>query len=107
MLIIEGIPLYYLEMSIGYQTGRGPTGTWFRTAPVLGGIGIAELILCFIVSLYYVVTMVWSFFYMFNSFHATLPWSKCDYAADLQAAFNASRNLTDVCRNDSAQYEKN
>ena len=44
MLIIEGIPLFYLEIAIGQRKRRGSVGVWNLIHPYLGGVGIASMV---------------------------------------------------------------
>lgn len=41
------------------------------------GIGYATTIVCFLLNIYYIVILAWTFHYFCNSFTTTLPWSSC------------------------------
>ena len=77
MLAIEGIPLYYLELCIGQRMRKGSVGVWNEISPYLGGVGIASVVVCFLVSLYYNIIIAWCVFYFVKSFENPLPWSEC------------------------------
>ena len=77
MLALEGIPLYYLELCIGQRMRKGSVGVWSEISPYLGGLGIASVVVCFLVSLYYNVIIAWCVFYFVKSFQNPLPWSSC------------------------------
>ena len=77
MLAIEGIPLYYMELCIGQRMRKGAVGVWNEISPYLGGVGLASVMVCFLVSLYYNVIIAWCMFYLINSFQDPLPWSRC------------------------------
>ncbi|KAK2560677.1 Sodium-dependent neutral amino acid transporter B(0)AT3 [Acropora cervicornis] len=77
MLALEGIPLYYMELCIGQKMRKGSVGVWNEISPYLGGVGIASVVVCFLVSLYYNVIIAWCVFYFFKSFQNPLPWSEC------------------------------
>ncbi|KAJ2941338.1 hypothetical protein O0L34_g3538 [Tuta absoluta] len=80
MLILEGIPLFLIEMAIGQKMRLGSLGVWNTIHPWLGGIGISSCIVTLFVALYYNVIITWVFFYLFNSIRLTadqLPWSQC------------------------------
>lgn len=77
MLALEGIPLYYMELCIGQRMRKGSVGVWSEISPYLGGLGIASVVVCFLVSLYYNVIIAWCVFYFFKSFEHPLPWSSC------------------------------
>ena len=56
---------------------KGSVGVWTEISPYLGGVGIASVVVCFLVSLYYNVIIAWCVFYFFKSFEHPLPWSSC------------------------------
>lgn len=39
MLVLEGIPLFYLELAIGQKMSLGSIGAWTAISPYLGGVG--------------------------------------------------------------------
>lgn len=67
MLILEGVPLFLIELGLGQRMRQGALGVWNTIHPWLGGIGIASCIVTFFVALYYNVIITWCFFYLFNS----------------------------------------
>ncbi|KAH0950902.1 hypothetical protein HN011_000342 [Eciton burchellii] len=84
MLILEGIPLFLIELALGQRMRQGALGVWNTIHPWLGGIGIASCIVTFFVALYYNVIITWCFYYLFNSLEAvtinfgkSLPWATC------------------------------
>ncbi|XP_076766607.1 sodium- and chloride-dependent transporter XTRP3 isoform X2 [Xylocopa sonorina] len=77
MLILEGVPLFLIELGLGQRMRQGALGVWNTIHPWLGGIGIASCIVTFFVALYYNVIITWCFFYLFNSLEEPLPWAKC------------------------------
>ncbi|XP_068893978.1 sodium- and chloride-dependent transporter XTRP3 isoform X1 [Tenebrio molitor] len=77
MLILEGIPLFLIELGIGQKMRLGSLGVWNTIHPWLGGIGISSCIVTFFVALYYNVIITWCFYYLFNSFQDPLPWQDC------------------------------
>ncbi|XP_014270425.1 sodium-dependent neutral amino acid transporter B(0)AT3 isoform X1 [Halyomorpha halys] len=77
MLILEGIPLFLIELGIGQKMRLGAVGVWNTIHPWLGGLGVASCTVTFFVTLYYNVIITWCFYYFFNSFRSPLPWSYC------------------------------
>ena len=67
MLILEGIPLFLVELGMGQKMRLGSLGVWNTIHPWLGGIGIASCVVTFFVTLYYNVIITWCFYYLFNS----------------------------------------
>ncbi|GJQ76497.1 hypothetical protein Trydic_g2204 [Trypoxylus dichotomus] len=77
MLVLEGIPLFLIELGIGQKMRLGSLGVWNTIHPWLGGIGLSSCLVTFFVALYYNVIITWCFYYFFNSFQYPLPWSEC------------------------------
>ncbi|KAJ8245435.1 hypothetical protein GJAV_G00270730 [Gymnothorax javanicus] len=77
LLVLIGIPLFFLELAVGQRIRRGSIGVWNYISPRLGGIGFASCVVCFFVALYYNVIIGWSLFYFSQSFQHPLPWHEC------------------------------
>uniref|UniRef100_A0AAZ3QYR8 Transporter n=1 Tax=Oncorhynchus tshawytscha TaxID=74940 RepID=A0AAZ3QYR8_ONCTS len=77
LLILIGVPLFFLELAVGQKIRRGSIGVWNYVCPQLGGIGVSSLMVCGFVGLYYNVIIGWSIFYFFQSFQYPLPWAEC------------------------------
>lgn len=76
-LFLLGIPLFFLELGIGQSLRRGSLGVWNGISPYLGGVGIASVIVSFLVGLYYNMIIAWCFYYLFASWQNPLPYSSC------------------------------
>ncbi|TDH14147.1 hypothetical protein EPR50_G00041390 [Perca flavescens] len=81
MLVLAGIPLFFLESAFGQFCSQGPINIW-RAVPILQGVGVAMVMVTLIVSVYYNVIIAYSLYYMFASFQSPLPWSSCLSQAD-------------------------
>uniref|UniRef100_A0AAQ4R7C1 Transporter n=1 Tax=Gasterosteus aculeatus aculeatus TaxID=481459 RepID=A0AAQ4R7C1_GASAC len=81
MLLVAGIPLFFLESAFGQFCSQGPINIW-RAVPMLQGVGVAMVMVTMIVSIYYNVIIAYSLYYMFASFQSPLPWSSCLSRAD-------------------------
>jgi len=77
MLIVCGIPLFFMELSFGQFCGLGPVTAW-RAVPILKGVGFGMVVVSFLVCVYYNVIIAWSLYYLFASFQSVLPWTACD-----------------------------
>lgn len=77
LLMMIGIPLFFLELAVGQRIRRGSIGVWNYISPKLGGIGFASCIVSLFVGLYYNVIISWSVFYFSQSFQFPLPWDQC------------------------------
>ncbi|KAF6101171.1 solute carrier family 6 member 20 [Phyllostomus discolor] len=77
MLVVEGMPLLYLELAVGQRMRQGSIGAWRSISPYLSGVGVASVVVSFFLSMYYNVINAWAFWYLFHSFQDPLPWSHC------------------------------
>ena len=78
MLILVGLPIFFLEFVLGQYSGCGPTRLFGKIAPMFKGLGFAMITLCFLIAIYYNVIIAWSIYYLFSGFNSVLPWSSCD-----------------------------
>ncbi|CAL8355047.1 unnamed protein product [Arctogadus glacialis] len=83
MLVLEGVPLFYMELAIGQKMRLGSIGAWSAISPYLGGIGLASVLTSLYLCLYYNILNAWSFWYLFNSFQSVLPWAECPLNANM------------------------
>uniref|UniRef100_A0A4W2GP95 Transporter n=1 Tax=Bos indicus x Bos taurus TaxID=30522 RepID=A0A4W2GP95_BOBOX len=77
MLVVEGMPLLYLELAVGQRMRQGSIGAWRTVSPYLSGVGVASVVVSFFLCMYYNVVNAWAFWYLFHSFQDPLPWSVC------------------------------
>ncbi|CAG5118596.1 unnamed protein product, partial [Candidula unifasciata] len=77
MLAVVGIPIFYLEVSLGQFCSRGPAKCW-DFAPIFKGVGVAMIVASVLISIYYNMIIAWAQFYLFASFTSSLPWDSCD-----------------------------
>ncbi|XP_072229286.1 sodium-dependent neutral amino acid transporter B(0)AT2-like [Leuresthes tenuis] len=77
LMLVVGIPLFFLELAAGQAIRQGSIGVWKYISPRLAGIGYSSCVVCFFVALYYNVILAWSLFYLGNSFQYPLPWEHC------------------------------
>ncbi|KAI4553647.1 hypothetical protein MJT46_015827 [Ovis ammon polii x Ovis aries] len=77
MLVVEGMPLLYLELAVGQRMRQGSIGAWRTVSPYLSGVGVASVVVSFFLCTYYNVINAWAFWYLFHSFQDPLPWSVC------------------------------
>uniref|UniRef100_A0A6I8SPS4 Transporter n=1 Tax=Xenopus tropicalis TaxID=8364 RepID=A0A6I8SPS4_XENTR len=87
LLLLIGIPVFFLELSVGQRIRRGSIGVWNYISPKMGGIGFASCIVCLFVALYYNVIIGWSLFYFSQSFQHPLPWDQCPLVKNASNTF--------------------
>ncbi|KAM9847024.1 sodium- and chloride-dependent GABA transporter ine [Aulostomus maculatus] len=78
MLLVLGIPLLYMELTVGQYTRRGPVHALAIVCPLFKGVGIASVAISFIMCTYYNVVISWALYYLFSSFQEPLPWQSCN-----------------------------
>ncbi|XP_069767428.1 sodium- and chloride-dependent transporter XTRP3A-like isoform X2 [Narcine bancroftii] len=77
MFIVEGLPLFYMELSLGQLMRKGSIGAWKTVSPYLIGVGAGSLVVSLLVSIYYNAINSWILWYLFHSFQSPLPWASC------------------------------
>ncbi|XP_047455896.1 sodium- and chloride-dependent transporter XTRP3A-like [Mugil cephalus] len=94
MLVLEGVPLFYMELAIGQKMRLGSIGAWTAISPYLGGVGLASVVTSLYLCLYYNILNAWSFWYLFHSFQSVLPWSVCPLNANLTGPIEECEKAT-------------
>ncbi|XP_037953166.1 sodium-dependent dopamine transporter [Teleopsis dalmanni] len=78
MLLVGGIPLFYMELALGQHNRKGAITCWGRLVPLFKGIGYAVVLIAFYVDFYYNVIIAWCLRFLFASFTSDLPWTSCN-----------------------------
>nr|XP_039248913.1 sodium-dependent serotonin transporter-like isoform X1 [Styela clava] len=79
MIMLGGVPLFYLELALGQYHRNGCISIWRRICPILKGLGYAICLMALYVSSYYNTVIAWAVFYLYSSFTSELPWSHCGH----------------------------
>lgn len=72
-----GIPMVFLELSIGQFTSTGTLTCW-KMVPLMRGIGISMNFANSIIGIYYNMIISYALYYFILSLTSKLPWSYCD-----------------------------
>ncbi|XP_029704217.1 sodium- and chloride-dependent GABA transporter 2-like isoform X2 [Takifugu rubripes] len=72
-----GVPLFFLETSVGQYTNQGGITCWRKICPLFQGVGYASHLIIAFSGTSYIIIIAWAFFYLFSSFSADLPWTTC------------------------------
>lgn len=74
-----GIPIFVLEVAVGQYLGEGGMTLVGRLCPLLGGTGMATMVLVSLLNIYYCVIVGWAIFYLIVSLATlpSLPWDTC------------------------------
>ncbi|KAL3061186.1 hypothetical protein OYC64_009397 [Pagothenia borchgrevinki] len=73
-----GIPVFFLETSLGQFTSEGGVTCWRKICPLFEGVGYATQVIVGLLNIYYIVVLAWALFYLSNSFTWDLPWASCN-----------------------------
>ncbi|XP_071499451.1 sodium-dependent noradrenaline transporter-like [Diadema antillarum] len=92
-LFIGGIPLLYMELSLGQYHRAGAISVW-KICPLFQGVGWAVVLMAWYVGFYYNVVIAWSFYYLFASFTKLLPWTFCGNTWNTEWCFDETMNAT-------------
>nr|CAI5847612.1 unnamed protein product [Callosobruchus analis] len=77
MLFLCGIPLFFMEASLGQFSSTGCI-TVFKICPLFTGAGYAIIIVNVIVITYFNIINTYPLMFLTYAFTAPLPWSDCD-----------------------------
>ncbi|TRY71311.1 hypothetical protein DNTS_002248 [Danionella cerebrum] len=78
MLFLCGIPLLFMEFTVGQFTRLGPVHALAKICPLLKGVGLATVVISYVLSTYYNVLMTWALYYLLHSFTPSMPWQSCN-----------------------------
>ncbi|XP_018653832.1 putative sodium/chloride dependent transporter [Schistosoma mansoni] len=96
MLILLGLPLFFLEFAFGQFASLGPISVW-NISPLFKGIGYAMVILSWILVVYYQIVVAHCLYFLCASFTSRLPWTDCDPSWSSPNCMDASRaNFTNI-----------
>ncbi|XP_077263039.1 sodium- and chloride-dependent glycine transporter 1 [Temnothorax americanus] len=103
MLIIAGLPLMFMELSLGQYASLGPVAAYEQFCPPLCGLGYGMVLVSSVVMLYYNLIIAWTLYYMFASVVGgwELPWSKCEKEWSTEDCFMPDAAEACVSQNDS------
>ncbi|KAJ8310020.1 hypothetical protein KUTeg_011885 [Tegillarca granosa] len=87
MWTLCGVPLLFMELAIGQYARLGPIGAMAHICPLFKGAAAGCIVMTGINLTYYMVILVWSFYFLFNSFKQELPWSRCGNEWNTQYCF--------------------
>ncbi|XP_068620782.1 sodium- and chloride-dependent glycine transporter 1-like [Battus philenor] len=92
-LIICGIPLVYLETTLGQFASAGCISV-FNINPLFKGAGYAMIVMNIIAMTYFSAIMSYPLFYIYNSFQSPLPWQTCNNSWNTERCTQITGNST-------------
>ncbi|KAH8249666.1 hypothetical protein KR032_011272 [Drosophila birchii] len=88
LVIVAGVPLFYMELLIGQFSSTGCTGM-FRLAPLFRGAGIAQVIVNAYCVCYYSVLISYPVRMISYCFHEKVPWKDCSNSWNTEQCVSA------------------
>ncbi|XP_076153611.1 sodium- and chloride-dependent GABA transporter 2-like [Alosa pseudoharengus] len=73
-----GVPLFFLEISLGQFTSEGGITCWRKISPLFEGLGYGTQVIVCLLNFYYIIVLAWGIFYFYFSFSWDLPWASCN-----------------------------
>ncbi|KAG5675836.1 hypothetical protein PVAND_005706 [Polypedilum vanderplanki] len=109
MLLLGGLPLFYMELALGQFHRCGCLSIWNRICPALKGVGMAICIIDIYMGMYYNTIIGWAVYYFFASFTSELPWEKCGKPWNTEACLSVDipTNLTNTTTPAREYFERN
>ncbi|XP_072099755.1 sodium- and chloride-dependent GABA transporter ine [Mobula birostris] len=104
MLVLLGIPLLYMEITIGQYFKAGPVKAFGKICPLLKGVGIASVAISFIMSTYYNLIISFTLYYFINSFWNPLPWHSCNNTWNHPETCTDSHAVSNTTESASQQF---
>uniref|UniRef100_A0A0N5AHR5 Transporter n=1 Tax=Syphacia muris TaxID=451379 RepID=A0A0N5AHR5_9BILA len=77
MVLLAGIPLFYMELALGQFYRKGAVTTWGLICPLFKGIGYCVILIALYVDFFYNVIIAWALHFFLSSFSTNLPWTSC------------------------------
>lgn len=86
--ICAGVPIVFLEISLGQLTQQGGISCW-EICPIFKGVGFGTSVVVFFLNIYYIIVLAWGSMYFtyatvycikgwFSEEAVRFPWAKCD-----------------------------
>ena len=87
MLLFAGLPMIFMEMCLGQYFRQGPMRVYSMMAPAFKGLGLAMLVCCLFIAVYYNVMMAWVLFYIYYVFRSDMPWLNCTHMSSANCGY--------------------
>ncbi|XP_064598139.1 sodium- and chloride-dependent glycine transporter 1-like isoform X2 [Liolophura sinensis] len=77
MLLLVGVPIFFLELAFGQFASLGPISNW-SFSPLFKGVGVCAVMICGVINIYYNIVLDYCIYFFFASMTQYLPWETCD-----------------------------
>lgn len=108
-MVIEGLPLFFIELGMGQRFRKVAMTSWHGIHPALQGIGVSCVVVSFMLCVYYIIVITWCSYYFFVSFTKKLPWTRdaCPRYDEYVSLKNLLASNVTVTGNMSRPFYKN
>ncbi|KAL6090141.1 hypothetical protein STEG23_003471 [Scotinomys teguina] len=76
--LVGGIPIFFLETSLGQFMKAGSINVW-NIFPPFQGLGYDSMVIVFYCETYYIMVLAWGFYSLVKTYTTTLPWATCGH----------------------------
>ncbi|KHN80423.1 Sodium-dependent serotonin transporter [Toxocara canis] len=78
MLLIGGLPMFYMELALGQFHRSGCISIWKKICPMFKGIGYGICFICTFIACFYNAIIAHAVYFVFSSLQAEVPWKSCN-----------------------------
>ncbi|KAH9503902.1 hypothetical protein Btru_064110 [Bulinus truncatus] len=108
MLLLGGIPLFYMELALGQFNKTGAITCWAAICPLFKGTGWAVVLIAFYTDFFYNVIIAWCLHFFFSSFTSDLPWMSCNNSWNTENCFDGQKRWSSSRdRESTSQFTSN
>ncbi|VDM97842.1 unnamed protein product [Thelazia callipaeda] len=78
MLVIGGLPMFYMELALGQFHRSGCISIWKKICPMFKGIGYGICFICTFIACFYNAVIAHSLYFVYSSLQREVPWKSCN-----------------------------
>ncbi|XP_025418408.1 sodium-dependent nutrient amino acid transporter 1 isoform X2 [Sipha flava] len=94
--LVFGVPLLFLEITLGQFCQQGTTKLW-RAVPLLKGVGFVKVLASLLLAAYYPIIMALSLFYGSRSIIGSIPFPECSNSINFFHGSSSHFNSGEEC----------
>jgi SNF family Na+-dependent transporter len=95
-LVVLGIPMYTHDLKVGQYMRKGAFAAFVEMKKRLWGVGLAHILIAFIMISYFNVIIGWGLLYLIHSFRSPLPWKGNTTAFFYETILNKSSSIAEA-----------
>ncbi|KAK5966490.1 Sodium-dependent serotonin transporter [Trichostrongylus colubriformis] len=78
MLLIGGLPMFYMELALGQFHRSGCVSIWRKVCPLFKGIGYGICFICTFIACFYNAIIAHAVYFVVSSLALEVPWKTCN-----------------------------